>query len=332
MSSLTGETWRALPTRSGVFAELAAEAVSGIDGAFIAVDHDGARHILLAADHEMEPVSDERSRGIRVRTRLLSVQQQPERLFVDLICPTITGQDLFNLVGSAVIEQVELGVEPNAAVRTTLGRWRRFWSGVPTSGLTDEELRGLFGELWFLCIWLLPHGVGHVRHWIGPTGARNDFAWPDVAIEAKASTSVRGHVHRINGVDQLDPPEDGELFVFSLRMREEPTASNSIVTLIASITGTIGTDDTALDAFESRLAQAGYSPLDADRYAEARFRVISEHLFRVGEGFPRLSAESFAGELPAGIERIEYEINLDVCPDLLVATSPIEYMPPPDAA
>jgi hypothetical protein len=277
----------------------------------------------------MEPVSDERSRGIRVLTRPLSVQGRPERLFVDVICSTLAGQDVFNLVGSAVIEQIELGVAPPDAVRTTLGRWRRFWSGVPASGLTGEELRGLFGELWFLFVWLLPHGIGHLRHWLGPTGARNDFAWPDVAIEAKATTSVRGHVHRINGIDQLDPPEDGELFVFSLRMREEPTASNSIVTLITSITATIGNDDEALDTFESRLAQAGYSPLDAERYAETRFRVISEHLFRVGEGFPRLSADSFAGELPAGIERIEYEINLDVCPDLIVATSPTSYAPPP---
>jgi hypothetical protein len=328
MPKLTGDSWRGLPARSGTFAELAAEAVPGVDGAFIAVDHDGSRHLLLPADQEMEPVSDERSRGIRVLTRPLSVEGRQERLFVDMICPTLAGQDVFNLVGSAVIEQIELGVEPPDAVRTTLGRWRRFWSGVPTSGLTGEELRGLFGELWFLCIWLLPHGVGHVRHWLGPTGARNDFAWPGLAIEAKATTSVRGHVHWINGIDQLDPPEDGELFVFSLRMREEPTASNSIVSLITSITGTIGNDEEALDTFESRLAQAGYSPLDAERYAETRFRVIGEHLFRVGDGFPRLSATSFASDLSAGIERIEYEINLDACPDLIVAKSPSGYAPP----
>lgn len=329
MPSVTQDSWRVLPTRSDVFAELIAEAVTGVDGAYLAVDHEGTRHLLLVADQAVERLADERSRGIRVLTRPLSVQGQPERVFIDVMCSTSGGQDVFNLVASAVIEQIELGALPAEATRSTLGRWRRFWSAVPPSGLTAEEIVGLFGELWFLAVWLIPHNVRQVKHWLGPTGIRHDFAWSGTAIEAKATTSTRGHIHRINGIEQLDPPESGELFLFSLRMREEPTAANSLVTLVQSISRRLATDAECLDSFESRLAQAGYSPLDADRYGDVRFRVVGEHLYKVCNGFPRLTATSFTdGRMPAGVDRIEYEVNLDSCSEFLAARSPEDFTPP----
>ncbi len=63
-------------------------------------------------------------------------------------------------------------------------------------------------------------------------------------------------------------------------------------------------------------------------YAEIRFRIVSERLYEVAYGFPRLSAASFVGGLPAGVERVEDEVNVDVRPQLIVASSPAEFAPP----
>jgi hypothetical protein len=328
MPAVTAESWRTLPDRSNVYAELAAEALAGLDDAFLAVDHEGIRHLLLSVNAEVEPVTDERSRGIRALTRPLSVQGHPEGHFIDVLCTAISGQEVFNLVATAILAQIEQGAGAAEAVQSTLARWRRFWGAAPSGGLSTEEIRGLFGELWFLAVWLLPHGHDQIGHWLGPTGTRHDFQWSDLAAEAKATTSIRGHVHRINGLDQLDPPADGRLLLFSLRMREEATASNTLPSLIETISRALRDDGEALDAFESRLAQAGYSSLEADRYAETRFRVMNERLYEVGPGFPRLSTASFADGLPSGIERVEYEINLDGAGDLVVAASPDEFVPP----
>ena len=328
MAAITPESWRGLPAKSDVYAELAAHPLKDVDGVFLAVDHEGARHFLLAIPEDGTVVSDEHSRGIRAVTRPLSVQQQPERLFIDVLCTAVGGQDVFNLVGTAIVDQVDQGGDPAEAVRTTLARWRRFWGAAPAGALTPQEIRGLFGELWFLAVWLLPHGHDQVRHWLGPTGARHDFQWRDLAIEAKATTSIRGHIHRINGLDQLDPPANGRLHVFSLRLREEVSASNSLVTLVAMITAELGDDGDILNDFETRLMQAGYSPAEADRYEELRFRVIDERLHEVSEVFPRLSAASFVDGLPPGVERVEYEVNLDACPDSIIANAPAAFAPP----
>lgn len=324
MPTITPENWRALPDRSDLYAELAAEAIAGIEGAFLAVDHDGGHHLLLALPPGLDPVHDERSRGIRAKTRRLTVQSQPEGEFIDVLCTTGVGQDVFNLVSTAILEQVEHGSDPVEAVRGTLARWRRFWGTAPQAGLTPDEIRGLFGELWFLREWLLPQGRNQVQHWLGPTGTRHDFQWPDLAIEIKATISTRGHIHRINGIDQLEVPAGGRLHLFSLRIREEATGSHSLVTLIEGITQELADDPDALDGFETRLTQAGYSTADSDRYGSVRFRVVSERLYEVTDGFPRLSAASFSGGIPDGIERIEYDINLDVCSDLIRANSPDE--------
>lgn len=324
MLAITPESWRALPARSAVYAELAAEAAEGVGGVFLAVDHEGGRHLLLAVDGDVDPVSDEQSRGIRALTRELTVQGEPESKFIDVRCTAGVGQDVFNLVATAIVEQIEQGGESADAVKSTLARWRRFWGTAPESGLSPEEVRGLFGELWFLSGWLLPTDLGQVTHWLGPTGARHDFQWPNLAIEAKATTSVRGHIHRINGLDQLEPPAEGRLYLFSLRLREETTASDSLVTLVEAITDRLTDNPDALDAFETRLMQAGYSPAQTERYATTRFRTVNERLYEVTDEFPRLSSDSFVDDLPDGIERVEYDINLDTCSDLLRASSSAE--------
>ena len=329
MASVTAESWRALPDRSSIYAELAAERAAAVDGAFLAVDHDGLRHLLLSVSSDTAAFTDDRSRGIHTLTRPLSVQGRPEKHFIDVICTTISGQDVFNLVVSAILTQLEQGGTPAEAVQTTLTRWRRFWGAAPSDGLTAEEIRGLFGELWFLASWLLPHDIGQVKHWLGPTGARHDFQWPGLALECKATTSTRGHLHRINGLDQLDPPADGRLLLFSLRMREEATASDNLTTLVTRITTALEDDGDALDTFEAQLALTGYSPLDTERYSGISFRIVNERLYEVANDFPRLSTDSFRDGPPRGVERVEYEVDLDVAADQIIATAPTEFQPPP---
>ena len=73
---------------------------------------------------------------------------------------------------------------------------------------------------------------------------------------------MRGRVHRINGLNQLAPPENGELMFFSLRLREEGGASNTLPALVGTCRSLLEADAEALSGFESALVQVGYSPVD----------------------------------------------------------------------
>jgi hypothetical protein len=266
---------------------------------------------LLALPESDVNFSDDRSRGIPAIAHSLRIEQRPEALSLDVRCGDAAGREMFRQVADDIIATVGRGAPPVEAVETTLARWRRFWGNVPTGGLTPDQVRGMFGELWFLLVWLLPCDRRHAQHRLGPTGARHDFQWPNLAVESKATVAVRGHLHRINGIDQLEPPEAGGLYFFSLRLREEASATNSLVTLVDRISDELRADSALLDRFEEILGRGGYSPAHAERYQTQTFRVVDERLYRVAAEFPRVTPASFT-------------VNLEVCPHLCVARRPPE--------
>jgi hypothetical protein len=217
------------------------------------------------------------------------------------------------LIGGELADRLASGQEtaPECVTRV-LAKWRRFWGQVPQQILAREEQLGLFAELWFLSVWLVPRvgAAEAMTRWRGPFGSRHDFEWTGRSMEVKATTSTRGRIHRINGLDQLVPPESGELMLFSLRLREEAGATNTLPSVIAACHAQLEPDADALNRLEEALAQVGYTPAHDEEYARHCFRVVDEGVFKVIEDFPRLTVAHLPLGVPAGVERVEYEINL----------------------
>lgn len=321
MIKITEDIWSDLHGKKADPGMMAAKRVHPDYGLYLAVDHQGNRHALLPINDLNQGFTDRRSRGLTVSCENLMLESRPTSPYLDLQCNDKGSYASFHIVVCDVLERLMSGADPAAAVKSTLARWRRFWGTGLGSALSSEAARGLFGELWFLRVWLLPHGSAAVHKWIGPTGARHDFQWHHQAVEVK-TTTASGHVHRINGLDQLSNPDSGRLYLFSLRVREEPAAHNNLTSIIQAISSGLVSDPEALDTFEQRLTQVGYSPFHDDIYRQWNYRIAEERLYLVTEGFPRLATTSFVNGLPAGVERVDYVINLDVCPQLCVSRSP----------
>jgi hypothetical protein len=212
-------------------------------------------------------------------------------------------------------------------VQGVLTKWRRFWSSVPLDLLTKEEQLGLFGELWFLGRWLLP-AIGPdagLRMWRGPLGARNDFEDQGWAVEVKTSGKLDGSF-KVNGLEQLEDPVDGELFLFSLVVREEASATESLPRIIEEMRTELTANPIALTQFEGMLAAAGYDDIHAAEYGKTKLRIRSQGLYRVGDGFPRLVSSSIVNGLPSCITAITYEMRLDTAEKWLVGeTATVAY-------
>jgi hypothetical protein len=290
-----------------------------------AIDSEGRRHLLIALNTAEHELRDTQSRGLSVATRELVVRGEPAARYLDIQCMDAAGHDAFDLIGGELATELSrAGSSPAESARRVLARWRRFWGQLPRPLLTREEQLGLFAELWFLFVWLSP-AVGlaeAVRRWRGPFAARHDFEWPGKSVEVKATTSSRGRIHRINGIEQLLPPEDGGLFFFSLYLREEAGATNTLPSLIISITQQLDPDAETLSRFETALAQTGYSPAHDEEYSKMHMRVAEEGLYAVRDNFPRLTPQQFPAGVPAGIERVDYEINLNTFDHLQIARIP----------
>jgi len=316
MVKFSSELWTlletSLPSGENLTAKLPAPDLSS--RVFSALDSEKQRHILVQLEQDDLPYDDHQSRGIQVMTRELNVHgQQPSR-YIDLVCLDIAGYSGFDLIGSEIItELAKRNRSPSEIVHQVLTKWRRFWGQIPQDLLSRNEITGLIAELRFLYEKMIPE-VGPaeaVRRWRGPFGSRHDFEWPGCSVEVKATTSSRGRIFHINGIDQLDPPENGKLFFFGVRLREEGGAEMTLPGIIENCRKLLSSDDDSLDRFESALVHVGYSPLHDDEYEKLRFRIIEEIMFEVKGDFPRICVSNFIEGIPSGIERVEYEINLN---------------------
>ncbi len=325
MSPIAPEVWARLEQGRPVGDNLTARQAVPSSRLQCALDSDNRRHLLIALQKNEKELRDTQSRGIHVETRDLIVRGQPANRYLDIQCLDITGYPALDLIGGELVAELsKRDAVPADVVKRVLTKWRRFWGLLPRTLLSREEIIGLFAELWFFLVWLLPAAgpAATSERWRGPMGSRHDYEWPGFSVEVKASTSTRGRVHRINGLDQLSPPQDGSLYLFSLLLREEAGATNTLPALIASIMTALSADEEALNRFETILAQTGYSPVHDEEYSKVRLRIVAEGLYPVRDDFPRLNADQFQSGIPAGIERVEYEINLNAFDRLLIAKIP----------
>jgi len=327
MSRISPEIWIKLAGEQvpgqALRARFAAPAIS--PRLLAALDADGWRHLLvLLAPGEVD-LRDAHSRGITVSTRELVIAGRESGRYLDVLCCDGSGYDAFDVIGGEIAARLAGGAESGPeVVSRVLSKWRRFWGQPIRRILSREEQLGLFAELWFMCVWLLPSvGVEEaVKRWKGPMGSRHDFEWSGRSVEVKATTSVRGRVHRINGIDQLALPEGGTLTLFSLQLREEAGATNNLPSILARFVTLIESDPESLGRFESCLDKAGYLQVDEEEYSKFRLRVVEEGLFTVSGDFPKITRVELGGHMPKGVETLEYEINLSGSMHLCVSAQP----------
>jgi len=289
---------------------------------YIAVDGSRRRHLLVVVREGTPAVTRRATRGLDVTTERLQVGGAPEATFIDLACLDPLQHQTFSAVSVDILTSLRSpgNAGPRDAVVSSLDRWRWFWSLDPEGLSRDAEL-GLFGELWFLDRWIGCSSRDVLERWTGPSGSRHDFQSAAVSVEVKATAAADPVRHRISNLEQLDDPDTGRLFLYSLQARDDELAANSLPSLVHRLRTGLESDLAALLLFDEKLALAGYNPAFSDRYART-LRINSEALYRVEDQFPRLTAVSFATGVPAGVDGITYSLSLSACDRWRVATSP----------
>ncbi len=325
--SLNDNVWRRLESEAPVGERIAARlAIPELSRKlYVGFDSNKQRHLLVPLEADQEGYSDLQSRGLSIVTRELVVLGFEPKKYIDIACQDTAGYVIFDLIAAEIAEKLDTG-NPKDVLSDVVSKWRRFWGRLPRDVLSFEEVTGLFAELWFLYHWLIPRKSmnGSVDGWRGPFSSRHDFEFQDKSIEVKATTMVQGRIHRIHGVEQLAPPENGLLFLYSLRLREEQGAEDNLPDFVEMCRKKLKDNIDALSKFENSLALAGYSPIHNDEYSKYKFRIVDEKLYKVANGFPRIVNESFVHGLPLGVGTLEYTINLDGYDNLCVATSPAD--------
>ncbi|MFF4708833.1 PD-(D/E)XK motif protein [Streptomyces sp. NPDC001288] len=274
-----------------------------------AVDHDGHRHILVPVHSHQKLRSALNGPVLHLRKRALE-DEDTYQTYADLSCIRSDFNDLFTELCTSILSATEkLPDNPVKALYQVIDRWKALFQ-TQGSVLGPEQVAGLFGELLVLNRLLQVDSSAH-RLWHGPEGHHHDFFNGNLAIEVKASTGGEGRRLRAHGLDQLDAPTGGTLWLIWFRLQRIVSGGVGFLELIEKALHSADDDNSLLEL----LAQAGYRPSDNDRYRDARFVVDEERWYEVTPAFPSLTRRSLleAG-VPISVLDVEYTVDLSGAP------------------
>lgn len=221
-------------------------------------------------------------------------------------------RDVFAALAEDLARRIEATTSPTEAVATLLDqltRWQKFLASL-RGGLSAEEQRGLWGEIYFLRSHLLPAlGPSIVAAWKGPEGAIQDFQLLSGCVEVKTTLANQPQVVRIVNERQLDDTHRNALFLHALALEVLEGDAATLPAAVHSLRAALAPHAIASEQFEDALLAIGYFDTHAPRYAGCGYAVRSESNFRVRVGFPRL----IENDLPIGVGDTSYGLSLAAC-------------------
>ena len=229
------------------------------------------------------------------------------RCAISLVLRRPEYEDLFEVlghdIGTAVRDALTREEAARAAVRH-IERWRKFVER-DRRRLSDEDIRGLIGELAVLarCITKFGEHVS-VDAWQKLGGLR-DFELPDYSVEAKSTQIGTAPTVRISYPEQLAFTHDRPLYLAVVALAASDLHGMTLSQAVLHVEQMLSPDERALADFRDLLAQRGFIAADAAQYTE-RFVIGPLRIFAVRPGFPRIPPES----VPAGITDVHFSILL----------------------
>ncbi|WP_162427885.1 PD-(D/E)XK motif protein [Pontibacter pudoricolor] len=223
-------------------------------------------------------------------------------------------EDIFNTLLSDIIAHVIDLSDPRQMIRQFLNRvdkWHALLEKATANGLTPEEQRGLFGEIFLLrkLITSLPEAEKALLAWVGPEKAPRDFQYGGCALEVKTSHGNNHQRIHVSNERQLDTSTIEQLYIFHLSIESQQSAGESLNDLVDSVSLALQDDFKLTSHFRFKLAQGGYLPAHRELYADKGYIVRAETFYEVKGSFPRIEES----DLRPGVGDVRYSIIISDC-------------------
>lgn len=182
--------------------------------------------------------------------------------------------------------------------------WQHLFEQVRKERLSDLQIQGLIGELYFLNFKLIPFiGIDRsISSWLGPEAGNRDVQLENTWFEVKTKSVNRDSVV-ISNKNQLISDQEGFLTIISVEKTSEMNSNSyNLLTLNKLIMEQIFNKENERRYLE-KLAKMKFVPHDI--YKEHSYDVKNIQYFLVNKNFPRV-------EIPndGSIINLKYELNL----------------------
>lgn len=206
-----------------------------------------------------------------------------------------------------VTNETKTDTQAMIAIKNRYLMWRKLFRKVK-SPMSFEEYQGLYGELYFLCNYLLKRYDADtaVKSWSGANKTAKDFSINSDWYEVKTISTNSSEI-RISSLTQLEADTPGKLVVNRVeKMSDEYSDGCSTVDELVSLIIRAINDDETRDLFLSKLNDYGYSVEDIQSFPH--FKTHSSNNYLVDNKFPRLISSSIPYK---EIIKVAYSISLN---------------------
>lgn len=244
--------------------------------------------------------------------------QDAKQVTIELRLTDPSASDLFTALAKNVADAAKHAPDDEEAVRAFLGRLARWMQLLQRTrdGLSREEQRGLYGELWFLREHLMPKlGIEQaVSAWQAPFQVPHDFQTQGGAVEMKTSVANQPQIVRINGERQLDDTGVGSLHLVHLSLDLHHDSGETLPAIVESMRGLVASS-VAGPVFEDRLFECRYVDVHEPLYRHTGYTLREMSVFEVRDGFPRI----IEADLADGVGGVHYKLAIAACGSFRVA-------------
>lgn len=224
-------------------------------------------------------------------------------------------RDIFHQLCLDVVGATTSATKESDAIDLALARtwrWHHLLRGGAVGRLSEEEQKGLIGEMLVLERYILPRHspLDSLIAWRGPLGSPKDFEIGSVCIEAKARRGAAMPFVVITSEFQLDGFGCSRLFLCVADLSRSPEDANfafSVSDIARRLLVHFESNSSAIDKYESLLTAAGFRW--EDDYSDYKWIQGSSRIYEVTAGFPRVTAT----EIATGLSNVRYSLSLIEC-------------------
>lgn len=227
--------------------------------------------------------------------------------------------DIFGVLCEDLIENITNETDESVVIREVLNRiekWKSLFNKITPQGLSPEEQRGLFGELYFLRK-LLQYSNQHtavVNTWVGSEKQIRDFQNNSWAVEVKTTHGNNHQKIHVSSERQLDITNLEYLFLYHLSLERQSNSGETLNGMLDSIIEILRDDLIALNRFKFKIFEIGYSDTQRSLYENIGYHIRRDVYYKVENDFPRLEEK----DIPDGIGDIKYSIVLSKCTSFII--------------
>ena len=233
-------------------------------------------------------------------------------------------RDIFSVLCEDLILNISSVTNQIQLFKTLLNRfekWKSLFDKLNSVGLTPQEQRGLYGELYFLKTFLNADSDFSkvINSWTGPEKEIRDFQIGNTALEVKTTHGNNHQKIHISSERQLDLSNLQNLYLYHISLDVRHQDGETLNQIIDSISDLLTTDYSALSSFNNKLLEAGFFNHHREIYKDTGYFIRHDAFYKIEGEFPRIEEN----EIRSGVGDVKYSIIVDNCQNYLTTETEV---------